>query len=312
MKLNMKRAVVTGPTGAIGVALINELISHGIEVSAICHKNSKRIKNIPASDLVDIVEYDLSELADCCRLAKDKYDVFYHLGWAGTYGDSRNDIDIQLKNIEYTIDAVELAARIGCKKFVGAGSQAEYGRTEERLNSETAVFPENGYGMAKLCAGQMSRLRCNQLGMEHIWTRILSVYGPYDGEKTLISNLIKKLLSGKSPECTKGEQIWDYMYSKDAARALRLLGESGENNKTYCIGSGTGRPLREYIEMVGTVISKNVPIHFGAVPYAPNQVMHLCADITELIRDTGFEPIYSFEEGIKETIEWMRNNHEEG
>ena len=109
------------------------------------------------------------------------YDVFYHFAWGGTTGDGRNDCEIQEKNIRYALDAAALAKRFGCSAFVGAGSQAEYGRVEGNLNSQTPAFPENGYGMAKLCAGQMTRLYCRQAGMRHVWTRILSIYGPGDG-----------------------------------------------------------------------------------------------------------------------------------
>ena len=77
-----------------------------------------------------------------------------------------------------------------CQVFIGAGSQAEYGRVEGVLTAQTPCFPENGYGMAKLCAGQMSRVECQTLGMAHIWTRILSVYGPHDGPATMILSLI--------------------------------------------------------------------------------------------------------------------------
>ncbi len=59
--------------------------------------------------------------------------------------------------------------------FIGAGSQAEYGRVEGKLNSQVPAFPENGYGMAKLCAGQMTRIQCESWESD-IWTRILSVY----------------------------------------------------------------------------------------------------------------------------------------
>ena len=96
----------------------------------------------------------------------------------GTTGAARNDMPLQTRNIASALQAAELAAKLGCNTFVGAGSQAEYGRTEQLLSPETPVFPENGYGMAKLCAGQMSRIRCQELGIKHVWVRILSVYGP--------------------------------------------------------------------------------------------------------------------------------------
>lgn len=187
----MKSAVITGPTGSIGTALIEHLISNGIEVLAIIRPDSKRTDNIPAHPLVTKLKLNLNELDKVPNYLDGKnYDVFYHLGWDGTFGNSRNNMQGQLQNIQYTLDAVELASRIGCKKFVGAGSQAEYGRVEGVLSASTPVFPENGYGIAKLCAGQMSRILCEQKQIEHIWTRILSIYGPYDGENTMIMSSI--------------------------------------------------------------------------------------------------------------------------
>lgn len=302
----MKKVLITGPTGAIGMALISSLLNENIEVTALCHKGSKRIENLPKTDLLNIVECDLHDLLSCKDLPDKGYDVFYHFGWAGTTGAQRNDVSSQIDNIRYTIDAVELAYYLGCKRFIGAGSQAEYGRCEEDLNAKVPVFPETGYGIAKLAAGNLSRLRCEQLGLEHIWTRILSVYGPYEGENSLVSSMIHTLLLGEKPSTTKGEQIWDYIYAKDIARAFVLLGEKGINGKVYCIGSGEGRPLREYMETIRNTIDPSLAVGFGEVPYAEKQVMRLCADITELKQDTGFVPVYTFEQGIRETVDYWK------
>lgn len=302
----MKKVIMTGPTGPIGMALIDKFIKEDVEVTAVCHRGSKRIKNLPVIDKVRIVECNLDELSSLLMLLDTDYDVFYHLGWACTFGGSRNDIQSQINNIQYTVDAVELASRLGCKRFVGVGSQAEYGRSFFGLNSSTPTFPENGYGIAKLCAGQLSRIRCEQLGVEHIWTRVLSVYGPYDGENTMISSLLKGLLNGEEMHFTKGEQIWDYCYSTDAANALYLLGQKGKHGKIYCIGSGEGKPLYDYLKCARDLINPNASMGIGDVPYAEKQVMYLCADISELKQDVGFEPEYTFEEGIKETVEWFK------
>ena len=77
-----------------------------------------------------------------------------------------------------------------------------------------------------------------------IWTRILSIYGPYDGENTMVMSTIYKLLNSEKPSCTKGEQMWDFLYSKDAALAMRLLGEKGTDGRTYCIGSGKSKTVK--------------------------------------------------------------------
>lgn len=304
----MKRVIVTGPTGAIGVALIHELITNNIKVYAVCREDSKRKHNIPTHPLVEIVDCDLSQLSHLRKKIPSSCDVFYHLGWAATIGTGRNDTSLQLRNIQYTLDAVDAAHALGCKRFIGAGSQAEYGRVEGKISASTPTFPENGYGIAKLCAGQMSRIRCEQLGIEHIWTRVLSIYGPYDGANTMISSTIQQLLAGEKPALTAGLQEWDYLYSKDAGLAFYLLGKTGHSGKIYCIGSGRATELKNYIYILRDVIDPNLPLGLGEIPYSPLQVMHLEADISDLQQDTGFMPRYSFEKGIQETIEWCKHH----
>lgn len=305
---NMERAIITGPTGSIGIALINKLIDEGIKVIAVVRPGSKRADRIPESDMVTKVECDLCNIDKLSDIIDGKADVFYHFGWDGTFGNSRNNMYGQNLNVKYALDAVKAAKATGCHTFVGAGSQAEYGRFEGKLNAKVPTFPENGYGMAKLCAGQMTRGLCEQLGLKHIWTRILSIYGAYDGDNTMVMSTIYKLLNGETAACTKGEQMWDYLYSKDAGLAMYLLGKKGVNGKIYCIGSGQVRPLKDYIENIKDAVNKEAKIGFGEVPYQEKQVMYLCADIDELTKDTGFKPQYTFEQGIKETVEWCKMN----
>lgn len=305
----MKKAIITGPTGAIGVALIEQLISNNINVTAVCREGSRRIKNLPSSPYLKVVECNLDNLLSLEKKLSKDYDVFFHMGWESTIGVDRNKVYIQTRNIQYTLDAVELALKLGCRKFIGAGSQAEYGRCEEALSPNTPTNPENAYGMAKLCAGQLSRLRCQQLGMEHIWVRILSVYGPCDGENTMITSVIRSLLKGEIPHCTKGEQIWDYLYSKDAAKALEALWKHGVHGKTYCLGSGKAIPLAEYIKIIRDKIDVNLKLGLGDIPYGDNQVMYLCADISEMISDTKYAPETSFKDGITDTIEWVKKEY---
>lgn len=306
MTHNMEKAILTGATGAIGMALIQELIRNNVEMLVLCRKGSCRKNSIPVHPLITMKYCSLEQLETLENDTGKKYDTFYHFAWDGTMGNSRNDMHLQNRNVKYTLDAVCAAERFGCRTFIGAGSQAEYGRVEGILQAHTPVFPENGYGMAKLCAGQMSRILCEQKGMRHIWTRILSIYGPFDNPDTMIISTIGKLLQGQVPLLTKGEQKWDYLYSADAARAFFLLAEKGKSGKVYCIGSGTAYPLISYIELLRDSIDRNAALGIGKIPYGDKQVMFLCADISSLKEDTGFEPLYTFKEGIQATVEWYK------
>ena len=300
----MNNIILTGATSMIGVALINECIKSNIKVTALVRKNSKNLNRIPDNDLINIIECNLDEL--CNLNLNETYDIFYHFGWEYTYHEKRNDFNAQMINIKYSLDAVDLAKRIGCKKFIGAGSQAEYGPKSKKISPTTKCNPVIAYGKIKNKASKLTLEKCEEYGIIHIWVRIFSVYGIYENKNTMISQTIKKLLNGDIPYFTPSEQEWDYLFSKDAGRAFYLIGLYSEKNAIYCLGSGKTKKLKEYIQIIQHSVNPNLPIKIGTLPYSENQVMYLCADISELTRDTGFIPKYSFEEGIKYTIKFIK------
>lgn len=280
----------------IGSAILREALKQDYDITCIVRKNSSRIKNIPQSSRVHIIDANISEYKKL--ELKEKYDIFMHLAWNKTSVGGRDDVDSQLKNIEYTLDAVRLAKCCGCSVFIGAGSQAEYGVQTVPLSPNLPVNPESGYGIAKYTAGKLSSLLCKQLGIRFNWMRILSVYGKNDGENTLISYCIRELKKGRSPELTKCEQIWDYLNCDDAARAFLAVAERGFDGKFYPLGSGNGRKLSNYMEDIQRIVNPAVPIKFGKKEYYPHQPMYLVADLSELTADTGWKAEAGFKDSI--------------
>lgn len=313
----MKRVVVTGGTGVTGVALVRYLLSKGIEVIALVRENSSREKYLPKNPLLHIV---YCNLGDCCKknVLLKKYlpiDTFFHLAWDGSTIvnkiSSRDDMELQTRNILYAIDAVNLCKEISCKSFIMTGSQAEFGKCNTIINEQHQSLPQNGYGNAKLCAENMTRIMCRNYGIRHVFARLFSVYGPYDGTNSLIYTSILKLLKGESPQYTKGEQIWDYLYSFDAAKALYLLALYGKDEEMYCVANGEADYLYKYIEVIHKIVNKNIIPELGAIPYNKDAVMYLKADINKLKRDTGFKPEISFEDGIRAIRDWCIETGEE-
>lgn len=305
-KLNT--AVLTGATGILGTALIDKLLKEKVDVYVICHPGSPRNKDIRRSDGVHLIDCDLSELNKLPQLVPAPIDAFFHFGWLGTANPlNRMNMPLQVKNILYTLDAVNAANALACKVFIGAGSQAEYGRVNGVIHPDSPAEPISGYGMAKLCAGQMTRQMCREYGIRHIWPRIISVYGVHERGHSLISTVIDKLLAGEKPSLTKGEQVWDYLYAGDAADAFYDMAMSGKNGAVYVLGSGKTKMLRQFMEIIQNAINPSLPLGIGEVPYYPDQAMHLEADILSLTQDTGWKPKTSFEEGIRWVIEEKKN-----
>lgn len=304
----LRTAIITGATGMLAVSLTRRLASGGVHVYCVVRPGSAKLQRIPRVPGVTVIECDLSALDTLPERVGEHCDDFFHFGWAGTFGEARNDAALQESNIRFTLDAVKAAKALSCGVFVGAGSQAEYGRVDGRLMPDTPAFPETGYGIAKCAAGRLSALACASLGIRQVWARILSAYGPGDGEGSMVMSSVRTFLRGGGMSFTKGEQLWDYIYCDDAAEAFYLMAEKGRDGAVYPLGSGCARPLREYILEIRDQINPDLPTGLGERPYAEKQVMHLCADLTALTADTGFTAKTSFTEGIARTIQWAREN----
>lgn len=313
----MKKVVITGATGAIGRALIKICIQAGYEVLAVVHRTSPRATELKRIKHCQVLHLDLSEYDNAMEEMKKQNivigecELFFHLAWMAPFGKDRENLPLQLENVRASLAAVRFAKALGCTTFLGTGSQAEYGRVKGKLSPDTPTFPETGYGVAKLCAGQMTRLACDQTGLKHVWTRILSVYGPYDGKNSLISIAIDDMMNNRETSFTPCNQIWDYIYSEDAARAMLLAAQNGKHGNVYVIGSGETHPLKEYIQKIAVLTSYKKDIGFGKRPYNDKQVMHLQAEI-DCLREFGFKPCVSFEEGIQKLISDVKESVHDG
>ncbi len=299
----MKKAVVTGATSFIGESLVRNLVDIGVYVIAIIRPNSKKVSKLQEIDgsKLEIIECPLESYSSYLPEINN-CDVFFHLAWAGTNIDDRDNVQTQLINIQFTLDAVCMAQKFGCKKFIGAGSQAEYGVVCGDISEQTPVFPESGYGIAKYSAGKLSHLLCSQLNIEFNWVRIVSIYGENDSKNTLIMFCLESLLKNRRPALTRCEQVWDYLYIEDASQGLIKVAQAGKNGKTYVLGSGKKAKLNNFVETIYKLSGANCGIGYGKKAYLPHQPMYLVADISTLSSDTGWFPKISFEEGIKNII----------
>jgi nucleoside-diphosphate-sugar epimerase len=300
----MNVIALTGATSMLGIALIKQCIRRSIKVIAFVRPCSSRTDRLPNSDLITIVHCELDDLANIKLTEKDigNPEIFYHFGWDHTDKKGRYICKEQIENLNYTLSAVQLAKKLGCKKFVGAGSQAEYGNLSSPLTSTTPIDPEIAYGVAKYAAGKFAQIECVVQNLEYSWVRILSVYGIYDNEDTLVKTFIFNCKNNYPMALGPCTHIWDYLYEDDAGLAFLAIGERGQNGKVYCLGSGTGKPLKEYLEIVKNIVNPKYTLQYGEIPYNEKSLKYLCADISELTHDTGWRPEVSFEEGIKKII----------
>lgn len=300
----MSAIVVTGATSMIGSAIIRSALRKGTsKIYAVVRPGSTKMSHLPKDDRVISIPCDTSRLSDLPSLIESPCDTFYSVAWSLTGTRRNDDLRAQTDNIRYTLDAVEAACALGCRLFIGAGSQAEFGPCSHLpMGPQSPVNPVQPYGIAKYAAGRMAILRAEQLSMQAIWVRIFSVYGPYEKPTTMISSSLQKMARGEICSFTEGKQIWDFLYADDAGDAFTALGEHAGSSKIYCLGSGEGKPLREYILAMRDAVNPDLPVRFGNIPYGLSGPLDICADITALTEDTGWKPSTPFREGIRRTL----------
>ena len=303
----MRKIVITGATSMIGIALIQAALSDPAveKIYAVVKPDTEKRNRIPSDLRIQVIPCDVTDYGRLASYISDECEVFYHLAWPRTDTYEENDVDIiwKCRNMQAVLEAVRAAADMGCKKYVGAGSQSEYGIVNaEKISPAMDCHPVRADGISHLAAGQLARMVSSRFGMSCIWMRIFSVYGRYDRPNSLISSTIAKLLRGEHCSFTPSEQMWDYLEADDIGRAFYLVGEKSVGHHIYCVGSGTARLLREYIETIRDLVAPDARLGFGELDYPPNPIMHLCADITDLSYDTGWKPAITFEEGIRRLV----------
>lgn len=301
------KVFVTGASGFIGSYLCRELLDAGHEV-AVLLRNSEAWRIVPMLERIHIIEGDLASQVNW----KDKLtdfapDSVAHLAWLGVSGGDRNSPN-QNANIGWTTDLFDLACDVGVNSFLALGSQAEYGPHDKMIGPSTATHPTSLYGEVKLATYRLLENRAAKAGVRFVWMRVFSTYGPGDHPYWMIPSLIKALLNGERPALTAGEQLWDFLHVRDAVRAMRLALEIPAASGVYALGSGEAPPLRSTIELIRDSVDMSLSLGLGDVPYRPDQVMRLQADVTGLWDDLGWRAEVPLSSGIPDTVAWYAAN----
>lgn len=304
-RIKLRTAIVTGGTGFIGSWLLQELLNNDIHVTAIVRNRKKLIPEILNNNKITLIEKSISEIQSEDFL-ENEYDCFFHLGWGGVAPEYKNDIKVQLDNIAMSLHALEVANKINCKKFIASGTVAEYVFCESVMDVNAKQTPNDMYGAAKVAAHYFLEVRARQIGQPFVWLVIPSTFGERRHDNNIITYTIKTLLNKEKPKYGNLEQMWDFLYVGEVARAIRLIGEKGKTEHVYGIGSGEYHPLKYYIREIRNQIDPKLELGIGEYPAMSSKTFSSCVNIDDLKRDTGFKPRISFEEGIKRTIDYLK------
>lgn len=299
------RAIVTGASGFVGSALVKKLLKNNIEVLCVDLVIDKT--RLPDDNKIKTLEMSMENINQLEEYVKNnEYEIFYHFAWVGSAGPKRTDENIQVKNALWTVDCLRVAKKIGCKKFVVAGSIMEFEVNAVMYTQETMPGMPYIYGVGKVLAHELCKPIANNLDIDLVWAYITNAYGVGECSPRFINTTLRKINNNEKLEFTSGTQNYDFIYIDDVAEAFYLLGLKGKKNKGYIIGSGQAKPLRDFIiEMTNENCPTNEP-QFGSVPFTGVNLDLSTFDTKDIYEDCGFKAKISFAEGTKITLKWLK------
>lgn len=299
----MSTYLITGATSFIGIELCRMLQDNGHTVIAVCRNTSKAKDKLPSG--VKTVIAEMREYAQI-HTKIDQADIFINLAWEGTSHNGRNATDIQENNVRYTMDAMHSAHKIGCRVFVEAGSQAEYGTVMTTITETTLCKPFSEYGKAKLEIKKKGVEFSEATGMKYIHLRIFSIFGEEDHNWTLIMSCINKMLTNQDIELSPCTQHWNFLYSKDAATQIMKLCEYALEKKefkheVFNIASRDTRILKDFIERMKQLTNSSSKLCYGKI--IPTNIVSLQPDVSKTEDVTKYYTYTPFDKVIKKIIE---------
>ena len=301
----MENVIITGADGFVGSYTVNYFLEQGCRVLALdMGEKPNRLGEHPR---LTYAQCDISDAAALEAAAQSgNYDTFIHFAWAGSAGPARVDYNLQMKNALTTVECLKTAKKLGCKRFVCAGSIME--KEVEAAVHDQGSRPGMGYiyGMGKHIAHCLCKSVAADIGIELVWPMITNAYGAGELSPRFVNTTIRKIIQGEPLQFTSGTQSYDFVYVTDVARAFYLIAKNGRPFCEYMIGSSTARPLKEFIiEMVRSLAPDRQPI-FGDIPFTGTNMPLSTFDCTDTERGCGFRAEVSFAEGTRMTMDWLK------
>jgi nucleoside-diphosphate-sugar epimerase len=314
----MKKAIVTGATGFIGSAFVKFLTDKGIDVVALGRKSLADVP-ISRSEKLTAAKYinlDMREITSLHRMLKEiswnvgSECVFFNLAWGGVASLSDLDIEGQMHNVGWSVNALEESVVIGCSRFIQVGTMEEaftykYLELDHHKNNEYNRHVI--YSVAKIVAKNALALKASNLNIDYIYVLHSHVMGEDDDKDSFLQVTLQKLVNGDDLIFSSGEQTFDVISLEDCALGYYLICEKGISGQEYWVGSGDPRRLREYVERMYRLFPSAKEMQFGKLPYNDIVLSKDDFSIENLVKHTGYNPTMSYEQTVKKLYQTLFN-----
>jgi nucleoside-diphosphate-sugar epimerase len=310
----MASYVVTGGAGFIGSHIVDELLNRGETVRVIDNFSTGKRQNVARFERrVEIVEADLSEAKSLAQLLKGADYVIHQAAIPSVPKSIIEPVKSHQANVNGTLQLLVACREAGVKRVVYASSSSLYGDSPTLPKHEGMMpNPLSPYGAQKLFGEMYCQVFTKSYGIETVCLRYFNVFGPWQDATSQYSGVlalfIQSVLEGRRPTIYgDGEQSRDFTYVKNVAAANLLACKApGASGQVFNVACGDRITVNSILRQINKIAGKDISPIYGDP--RPGDIKHSQADITRAKEQLGFQPNVSFEEGLRHTIEWYREN----
>ena len=314
----MKKILVTGGAGFIGSNFINYILNSRNDISIVNLdkltyagnlKNLSGVENNPNYTFIkgDIVNDEL------VKFIFQRYQITHVINFAAESHVDRSILGSEVffrTNVLGTNVLLETAKYFGVEKFIQISTDEVYGSLgpEGQFEETTPLQPNSPYAASKAAADLMALAFHHTYGVPVVITRCSNNYGQYQFPEKLIPLMIINALNNKKlPVYGDGLNVRDWIYVIDHNKAVELVLEKGQLGEVYNIGANTEKPNIQIVKLILSQIGKSEEL----IEYVKDRLGHdrrYAINSKKIKKNLGWQPEYSFEDAIKNTIDWYMGN----
>lgn len=330
----MKKIIVTGGAGFIGSALIRYLVKN--ELAEVANLdvltyagNLESLRDVADSPLYHFVKLDICDGPGVAQLFADfQPDTIMHLAAESHVDRSIDDpLAFVRTNVMGTANLLHCALQYwrdlpaeqqAAFRFQHISTDEVYGSlgTEGLFKETTPYDPKSPYSASKASSDHMVRAWGHTFGLPVLLSNCSNNYGPYHFPEKLIPLIILNALDGKQlPIYGKGDNIRDWLFVEDHAKALWLINNKGVPGETYNIGGRNERTNLQVVKTVCAILDELRPKTQGSyedqivfVSDRPGHDLRYAIDADKLRGELGWKPEEDFDTGIRKTVQWYLDN----
>ena len=307
-----EKVLVTGATGFVGANLVRRVLQQGYDVHIFTRASSNKWRLADVMSKLNDYTVDLVQTGKLKALIRHvKPDIIFHLAASGIYGGvNLTERKLIENNFWGTVNLVNACRDIDYKCFVNTGSSSEYGPKKHPMKETDVCEPINMYGITKCAATLYGSFVAKTEGKPIIGLRLFSPYGPYDDKTRLVVYSIVNALQNNDLNLANPDAVRDYIYVEDILNLyLKIIDRAYElKGEVFNVGGGSQTTISYIVGKVIELTQSKSKVNWGVAGGRRWDTERWEADIEKTSKAFDWKPTYSIEEGLKNTVDWFRNN----